>query len=215
MYRYQKTVKTRAPGPHFRGIEYYHIHTCENWYLVSCDNHGTLIATLLKIMVGKTDLSLLVRLLYHYLTPAVCAYILSCICEYRLHPVLHWQKHQSFLYLCKKWGGHGPLPALPFWGPGELGTTNYPPHGFPMNVAYGQPIKWKKLVAVFQSESRMTLRNKDDLLSMQHNAIFMTVDSYPDGYTRLDELRSSQKKHFSVQGWRSLVTSLLVGHQFI
>ena len=37
------------------------------------------------------------------------------------------------------------------------------------------------------------VRNKDDLLSMKYIAILMTVASYPDGYTKSDELRSSPK----------------------
>lgn len=142
------------------------------------------------------ELSWLVKLLCHYLTPTMCTYILPCKCEYRPHPALCQQKHQSVLCFCKKWGGHG---LLPFWTPcifpGKLRTTNYHYVSF-LWVSPVYKSGTSQYVAVFQLEHRM--ENK-----FTFNGIRLTVATLM-GYTNLDELhRSPKTNNFLQSGCRS------------
>ena len=81
---------------------------------------------LLKITLGKTEISRLERLLWCCQTPAVCAYISKGCCLARLYPQPKAPKYP----LTRKWGSHGHCNHCCSNGPGFYSYDahfDYPP----------------------------------------------------------------------------------------
>lgn len=94
----------------------------------------------------------------------------------------------------------------------QIQTTPWLSHECGIYILNSQSVK------VEEASSCLSVRFQNDTSKQQGRFTFNCNphDScYPDGYTKSDELHSSPKTNFSVQGCKSLVTSLLVGHQFI